>query len=70
MATLEQAFLYYAEHPVEFVEDIIGAKPDKQQSAILESVQNNTMTTVRAGHGVGKKLCWVSAHQQTRSFSR
>ena len=33
-----EAILYYADHPVEFVEDVIGAKPDAQQAKILRSV--------------------------------
>lgn len=49
-----EAILYYADHPVEFVEDIIGATPDAEQSKILRSVAANKMTTVRSGHGVGK----------------
>lgn len=48
------AILYYAEHPVEFTEDVILAKPDPEQAAILRSVAENRMTTVRSGHGVGK----------------
>lgn len=48
------AILYYAEHPVEFVEDIIRAKPDPRQADILRSLAGNTMTSVRSGHGVGK----------------
>lgn len=50
----QQAIRYYASHPVEFVEDIIKAKPDKVQSEILKSVAKNQMTSVRSGHGVGK----------------
>ena len=38
MITNEEAILYYADHPVEFVEDIIGATPDPQQAKILQSV--------------------------------
>ena len=48
------AVLYYAGHPVEFVEDIIKAKPDPKQADILRSVAGNPMTSVRSGHGVGK----------------
>ena len=48
------AILYYADHPVEFVEDIIGAIPDRDQAAILNSVAQNQMTSVRSGHGIGK----------------
>ncbi len=54
MITNEEAILYYADHPVEFVEDIIGATPDPQQAKILQSVATNQMTSVRSGHGVGK----------------
>ena len=54
MITNEEAILYYADHPVEFVEDIIGATPDSQQAKILQSVATNQMTSVRSGHGVGK----------------
>lgn len=53
MATTE-SILYYSNHPVEFVEDIIGAKPDAAQAKILQSVADNQMTSVRSGHGVGK----------------
>lgn len=49
-----EAIRYYAQRPVEFVEDIIGAQPDADQSAILRSIANNQMTSVRSGHGVGK----------------
>lgn len=56
-----EAILYYADHPVEFVEDIIGATPDEEQAKILRSVAKNPMTTVRSGHGVGKSTveAWV-----------
>ena len=56
-----EAILYYADHPVEFVEDIIGAKPDPEQVKILRSVSANPMTSVRSGHGVGKSTvqAWV-----------
>lgn len=49
-----EAILYYAGHPVEFVEDIIRATPDPKQADILRSVAANPMTSVRSGHGVGK----------------
>lgn len=56
-----EAILYYAVHPVEFVEDIIGATPDPEQAKILRSVAANPMTSVRSGHGVGKSTvqAWV-----------
>lgn len=56
-----EAILYYADHPVEFVEDIIGATPDEEQAKILRSVAKNPMTSVRSGHGVGKSAveAWV-----------
>ena len=43
MATTE-SILYYSNYPVEFVEDIIGAKPDAAQAKILQSVADNQMT--------------------------
>ena len=49
-----EAILYYAEHPVEFVEDLLHVTPDPQQAAILRSVAANQMTSVRSGHGIGK----------------
>lgn len=51
---LQEAIGYYYDHPVEFVQDIIGAEPDEQQALILNSIAHNQMTTVRSGHGVGK----------------
>ena len=54
MTELQKAILFYADHPVEFVEDIIKVKPDAEQAGILRSVAKNKLTSVRSGHGVGK----------------
>lgn len=49
-----EAILYYANHPVEFVQDILKADPDPEQKKILRSLVENQMTSVRSGHGIGK----------------
>lgn len=49
-----EAILYYADHPVEFVEDLLHVTPDPKQADILRSVSINQMTSVRSGHGIGK----------------
>ena len=49
-----EAILYYADHPVEFVEDLLHVTPDPKQADILRSVSANQMTSVRSGHGIGK----------------
>ncbi len=54
MTMSEEAILYYADHPVEFVEDLLRVTPDPKQADILRSVAANTMTSVRSGHGIGK----------------
>lgn len=54
MVSATDAILFYADHPVEFVEDVIHAKPDDQQAEMLQSVAMNPFTSVRSGHGVGK----------------
>lgn len=61
MGIREEAILYYARNPVDFVEDIIRAKPDDNQKAILRSVEAEPMTSVRSGHGIGKSAVesWV-----------
>ena len=58
-----EAILYYADHPVEFVEDIIRVTPDPEQAKILRSVAANPMTTVRRrkerSRGVGSDLVYL-----------
>lgn len=54
MSGREEAIRYYARNPIDFVEDVIGVKPDDNQRAILRSVEAEPMTSVRSGHGVGK----------------
>lgn len=50
----EDAVLYYADYPADFVEDILRAKPDPVQRDILNSVAKYPLTSVRSGHGIGK----------------
>lgn len=61
MGRLKEAIRYYAGNPIDFVEDIIRAKPDDNQKAILRSVAMEPMTSVRSGHGIGKSAVesWV-----------
>ena len=68
-----KAILYYADNPVDFVEDVIRAKPDPHQRDILNSVAKYPMTSVRSGHGIGKSaveswaVIWFMA---TRPFPK
>lgn len=56
-----EAIRFYANEPVYFTEDIIQAKPDRNQIDILNSVRDYPMTSVRSGHGIGKTAVesWV-----------
>lgn len=54
MSSREEAIRYYARNPIDFVEDVIGVRPDDNQRSILRSVEAEPMTSVRSGHGVGK----------------
>ena len=50
----DNAILYYADNPIDFVEDILHATPDDKQRNILRSLRDYSMTSVRSGHGIGK----------------
>ncbi len=45
---------YYLDHPVEYVEDVIGAVPTPQQRQILGALGPGARVAVRSGHGIGK----------------
>jgi phage terminase large subunit len=50
-----EAYSYYYDHPVEFVQDIIKVKElEKEQIETLQSVVDNNRTAVKSGHGIGK----------------
>lgn len=68
-----EAILYYADHPVEFTEDVIKAQPDSEQAKILNSLAHNQMTSCRSGHGIGKSAveAWaVIWFMSTRPFPK
>lgn len=54
MNDLLEALDFYYDHPVEFVQDVIGAEPDEWQSNVLNSLAENPKISVRSGQGVGK----------------
>ena len=69
----QEAILYYADNPADFVEDLLHVTPDKNQRAILDSVAKNQMTSVRSGHGIGKSAveAWtVIWFMSTRPFPK
>jgi phage terminase large subunit len=52
--SIEEALEHYIEHPVDWVQDIIGVLPDQWQCDVLNSLVSNKFVSVRSGHGVGK----------------
>jgi len=52
---------YYADHPIDYVKEVIGATPDNHQGPILDSCASRPLTSVRSGHGIGKSAVesWV-----------
>lgn len=55
---MQEALLYYAEHPYEFVVDVIKTKPTKQQTQVLldipKAIKERKGIAVKSGHGTGK----------------
>ena len=58
---LKERFERYAEDPVAFVREALGANPQPYQIAILEAAVEHPRIAWRAGHGVGKTttLAWL-----------
>ena len=53
----------YAQDPVGFVRDVLGAEPDEWQADLLMAIAGGTRRiSIRAGHGVGKSTgcAWAS----------
>lgn len=61
MNDLAKALDFYYDHPIEFVEDVLHAIPDKWQCAVLQDVAIKSKISVRSGQGVGKTALesWV-----------
>ncbi len=56
-----EAILYYADHPVEFAQDILNVEPTEDQKAVMEDVAKYSLVSVKSGHGVGKSALesWI-----------
>ena len=50
----EQIIERFADEPVEFVKEILQAKPDDWQAEALNALAKNNRVAIRSGHGVGK----------------
>lgn len=57
----ERVVLEWFKDPVLFVEQALGAKPEKWQGEFLRAVRDNSRVAVKSGHGVGKStsLAWL-----------
>jgi len=62
MASLEDTILRLRNDPVLFVEQVIGAKPQKWQREALQAIAEHPKLAIRSGHGVGKTAfeAWVT----------
>lgn len=70
--SLADALAYYADHPVEWVEDTFGVTPDPWQAEALRALAAGRNVAVRSGHGVGKTAfaAWsVLWYLATRPFA-
>jgi phage terminase large subunit len=69
-ASLRSVLTDYANDPVGFVRDVLGAEPDEWQEDLLRAIAAGTRRiSVRAGHGVGKSTVCAWAliwHMVTR----
>ena len=54
MQEVINAILHYKDHPVAFVEEIVGATLDELQKDILEALVEHHFIAIRSGSGIGK----------------
>lgn len=71
--SLVEAIGYYYDHPVAFVQDIMGAQPEPEQADFLAALVHRKPIAVKSGHGIGKTAAEAWAilwFLSTRPFSR
>jgi len=53
--------LYYRNHPVDFVTEVLGITPEPYQAEVLNAIVHHDRIAVHTGHGVGKTACasWI-----------
>jgi len=59
---LRERFIEYRNNPVQFVREVIGADPTKQQQAMLWAIAKpGAKVSIKSGHGCGKScgLAWL-----------
>lgn len=67
------AMLYYIDHPIDWVRDILRIEPDVWQAEALQAYASEPRLAIRAGHGVGKTAweSWIILHfLSTRPFCK
>jgi phage terminase large subunit len=57
--SLEEAALYYLDHPVDWAADMLGITYDPWQAEGLNALVKSHFVSVRSGHGVGKS-CFMA----------
>ena len=70
---VEEAWDRYHEHPIAFVQDILGVEPEPEQADFLNALINPKPIAVKSGHGIGKTAAesWaILWFLSTRPFSR
>src|SRR5882724_3446041 len=71
--SLEDALRHYLDHPVDWVEDIIGVIPDDWQKEALNALAGQRFVSIRSGRGCGKSCLqsWsILWHLCTHPFSK
>lgn len=58
-ATSDEGYSRYADNPVGFIRDVLGAEPWTRQVEIAEAVRDRPLVTVRSCHAAGKD--WLAA---------
>src|SRR5438445_10474706 len=53
-ANLEEAALFYLDHPVDWAEDMLGIQLDPWQAEAITKLLETHFVAVRSGHSVGK----------------
>src|SRR5689334_4663563 len=67
-----KALAWYRDHPIKFVEDVIGAEPDEFQRDALRAHQEHDQIAISGCTGSGKDtlLAWMINHAEATELCK